>query len=154
MSFAAQTTVVRLIQRLHDGLNALSPVFLLALRVYVANIFFKSGLTKISDFSSTIALFENEYHVPVLSPVFAAYSGTAAEFVLPALFALGLASRPTAIAFFIFNAIAVISYPDLSPAGVKDHVVWGTMMLVILFFGAGKFSLDHLIASRFRLQGM
>ena len=46
----------------------LSPLFLLGLRVYVANAFFKSGLTKIADFSSTVALFENEYKVPLISP--------------------------------------------------------------------------------------
>ena len=45
-----------------------SPLFLLAVRLYVANVFFKSGLTKIQDFSSTVALFENEYKVPVISP--------------------------------------------------------------------------------------
>jgi putative oxidoreductase len=145
------TTAARLVHTFNGGLDALSPLFLLALRLFVAYVFFKSGLTKISDFSSTIALFENEYHVPLLSPVLAAYMGTAAEFALPALFALGIAARPTAIAFFLFNAIAVISYPDISPAGVKDHMVWGTMMLVILFFGAGKFSIDQWIAARFHL---
>jgi putative oxidoreductase len=146
------TFATRAIHRFNDGLDWLSPLFLLALRVYVAHVFIKSGLTKIEDFSSTIALFESEYRVPVLSPVLAAYMGTAAEFVLPVLFAVGLAARPTAVAFFIFNAVAVFSYPDISPAGVKDHMVWGTMMLVVLFFGAGRFSLDQLIASRFRLQ--
>ena len=44
---------------LDRGLEWFSPLFLLSLRVYVANVFFKSGLTKIQDFSSTVALFEN-----------------------------------------------------------------------------------------------
>ncbi len=125
----------------------LAPGFLLALRFYVATVFFKSGLTKLADFSSTIALFENEYKVPVISPAFAAYSGTAAELVLPVLFALGFFSRPTALAFFVFNAVAVVSYPDISDAGVKDHLLWGTMMLVVLFFGAGRLSVDQLLRS-------
>jgi putative oxidoreductase len=125
------------------GMDWLAPGFLLGLRLYVAMVFFKSGLTKIMDFSSTIALFENEYKVPVLSPVLAAYSGTAAELALPALFAAGFFSRPVAVAFFIFNTVAVVSYPDISDAGVKDHMLWGTMMLVVLFFGAGRFSVDN-----------
>lgn len=125
----------------------LAPGFLLVLRFYVATVFFKSGLTKIADFSSTIALFENEYKVPVISPTLAAYSGTAAELVLPVMFALGLFSRPVALAFFIFNAVAVVSYPDISDAGVKDHLLWGTMMLVILFFGAGRLSADQAITA-------
>ncbi|MBL8522529.1 MAG: DoxX family protein [Betaproteobacteria bacterium] len=125
----------------------MAPGFLLALRFYVATVFFRSGLTKITDFSSTIALFESEYKVPVISPTFAAYSGTAAELVLPVLFALGLFSRPVALAFFVFNAVAVVSYPDISDAGIKDHMLWGTMMLVVLFHGAGRLSVDQVLQS-------
>ena len=127
----------------------LSPLFLLGLRVYVANAFFKSGLTKIADFSSTVALFENEYKVPLISPTLAAVSGTAAELILPALLVIGLASRPVAVALFVFNFVAVISYPDISEAGVKDHMLWGTMILVVAFFGAGRLSIDQWLASRF-----
>ena len=127
----------------------LSPLFLLGLRVYVANAFFKSGLTKIADFSSTVALFENEYKVPLISPTLAAVSGTAAELILPALLVIGLASRPVAVALFVFNIVAVISYPDISEAGVKDHMLWGTMILVVAFFGAGRLSIDQWLASRF-----
>lgn len=130
----------------------MAPGFLLALRFYVATVFFKSGLTKIADFSSTIALFENEYKVPVISPTLAAYSGTAAELVLPVLFALGLFSRPVALAFFVFNAVAVVSYPDISDAGIKDHLLWGTMMLVVLFFGPGRLSADQTIKSNFGVE--
>lgn len=132
------------------GMDWLNPAFLLALRIYVAMVFFNSGLTKIMDFSSTIALFENEYMVPILSPTLAAYSGTAAELVLPVLFLAGFVSRPTALAFFVFNFIAAVSYPDISPAGVKDHMLWGTMMLVVLFFGPGRFAVDHLFQKRLR----
>lgn len=130
------------------GLDWLAPGFLLGLRLYVAMVFFKSGLTKVQDFSSTIALFENEYKVPVLSPQLAAVSGTGTELLLPVLFALGIASRPVALVFCIFNAVAVISYPDISEAGVKDHLLWGTMMLVVLFHGAGRLSVDHLLGRR------
>ena len=132
------------------GMDWLAPGFLLGLRIYVAMVFFKSGLTKVADFPSTVALFENEYRVPVISPTLAAFSGTAAELLLPALFLLGLASRPAALAFFVFNFVAVASYPDISEAGVKDHMLWGLMMLVILFFGAGRFSLDRILKARYR----
>jgi putative oxidoreductase len=130
----------------------LSPLFLLGLRAYVANAFFKSGLTKIMDFSSTVALFENEYKVPIISPTLAAVSGTAAELILPALLLAGLASRPTALALFVFNIVAVVSYPDISDSGVKDHFLWGTMILVVAFFGSGRLSFDHEIKSRLGLK--
>jgi putative oxidoreductase len=118
---------------------------LLVARLYIAQIFFKSGLTKIQDFSSTIALFESEYKVPILSPELAATLGTGAELVLPILLALGLASRPTAVALFVFNIVAVISYPDLSELGRADHILWGAMILAIALFGPGKIALDRWI---------
>src|SRR5262245_1017975 len=63
-------------ERLIDNLQS---VFALAIRIYVAQVFFRSGMIKLSNWDSTLALFANEYHVPVLSPTVAAYLGTAAE---------------------------------------------------------------------------
>ncbi|MFN0317107.1 MAG: DoxX family membrane protein [Burkholderiales bacterium] len=117
-------------------------LFNLAVRLYIANVFLKAGLTKIQSWGTTLQLFENEYAVPILPPELAAYLGTAAELLLPALLVLGLAARPAALALFLFNMVAVISYPDISEAGVKDHVFWGWMIAVIFFYGAGKLSAD------------
>ncbi len=134
------------------ALDLLSSLFQLGLRLYVASVFFNSGLTKIRDFSSTVALFENEYMVPFLPPAVAAAMGTAAELTLPVLLVLGLASRPTAIAMFVFNIVAVVSYPDISESGVKDHVLWGMMLLVTVFYGPGRASIDHFLKMRFARQ--
>ena len=46
------------------------------------------------------------------------------------------------MALFVFNIVAAISYPDLSDAGLKDHMLWGALMLVTFFHGPGKISLD------------
>ena len=59
------------------------------------------------------------------------------------LLALGLGSRLAAVALFVFNIVAVISYPDLSDAGLVDHMLWGALMLVTLFYGPGKISVDY-----------
>jgi putative oxidoreductase len=146
---AITQTVATLLGGFAKGLDSLSSIFQLLLRVYVANVFFKSGLTKIADFSSTIALFENEYKVPLLSPTLAAISGTATELALPVLLVLGIATRPTALALFIFNIVAVLSYPDISEVGVQDHKLWGLMLLVTLIHGPGRIALDHQIQRRF-----
>jgi putative oxidoreductase len=130
-------------------LDRLSAFFLLATRLYIADVFISSGLTKIRDFSTTVALFENEYKVPVLSPMVAALAGTAAELVLPTLLALGLASRPAAVALFVFNIVACLSYPDIMPAGIVEHMMWGFMMLVILFHGPGWVSLDRWVQIKY-----
>jgi len=47
----------------------------------------------------------------------------------------------------------VLSYSDLSPVGLKDHQYWGLLLLVILFHGPGKLSIDHLIRRRFFGRG-
>ena len=133
------------------GLNFVTPVLDLGIRLWVANVFWKSGLTKIQSFDTTIMLFENEYQVPLLSPTVAAVLGTGVELVFPVLLVLGLAGRFSALVLFVFNFIAVISYPDLHEIGVKDHIYWGILLLVPLFHGPGKLSLDHFI--RRKLMG-
>ena len=127
-------------------IDRLQPVFALAIRLYVAYVFLRSGLTKIEDWNLTVALFENEYHVPLLSPQVAALLGTAAELALPALLVVGLGTRVAALALFLFNIVAVISYPDLSDAGLKDHMLWGALMLVLAVYGPGRFSLDRALS--------
>ena len=124
-------------------IDRLQPLFALALRIYVARVFFLSGLTKLHDWSITLALFRNEYHVPLLPPALAAVLGTCAELGLPILLFFGLGTRFAAVALFVFNIVAASSYPDLSAAGLKDHVLWGALLLVLFFYGPGKLSLDQ-----------
>lgn len=134
----------------HRSLQALAPLADLAVRLFVAAVFFKSGLTKIATWSSTLALFENEYAVPLLPPELAAWLGTGVELFFPVLLAIGLGARFSAGVLFVFNIVAVISYPDLGAAGLRDHQTWGLLLLVSLLHGPGTVSLDHLVA---RLAG-
>ena len=133
-------------------LQLLQPLLLLGFRLYVARVFLLSGLTKIQDWSVTLALFANEYHVPLLPPSLAALMGTATELSMPILLALGLATRFGSFVLFVFNIIAVISYAALPDIAVKDHVLWGTMILVVLLFGPGKISLDYWIGRKLRVD--
>lgn len=130
----------------YRGLDFLAPVIDLVVRLWVAAVFFKSGLTKIQSWDTTILLFTNEYHVPFLSPETAAFLGTGAELVLPVFLALGLGGRFAAFALFVFNVVAVISYPELEGAGLEQHYVWGILLAVTLLHGPGTLSFDHLIA--------
>jgi putative oxidoreductase len=129
-------------------LDKLQPVLLLGFRLYVARVFLMSGLTKIHDWSITLALFTDEYHVPVLPPSIAAFMGTATELSMPVLLALGLATRFGAFVLFFFNIVAVVSYAALPDVAVKDHILWGMMILVILLCGPGRISLDHWLKRR------
>jgi putative oxidoreductase len=119
----------------------------LAIRLYVGLQFFKAGLTKIADWSSTLALFRDEYHVPVLPPELAAAMGTMGELGLPLLLFIGLLSRPAALGLFFVNLMAVISYPTLfqfdCTAALNDHFSWGALLLVVAAFGGANFSMDY-----------
>lgn len=116
---------------------------ILLVRLYVASIFFKSGLTKLRDWESTLMLFEYEYEVPLLSPVVAAWAGTIGELVLPVLLAIGLLSRLSAAGLFIVNIVAVLSLVDISAAAMNEHILWGSLLLAVVLFGGEKFSLDR-----------
>ena len=129
-------------------IDQLQQLLLLAFRLYVARVFFMSGLTKIHDWSVTVALFSDEYHVPVLPPGIAALMGTATEVSMPVLLAFGLATRFGAFVLFFFNIVAVVSYASLPDISVKDHQLWGVLILVVLVFGPGKISLDHWLQGR------
>jgi len=62
----------------------------LALRCYVGWQFFKAGIIKVSDWGATLALFHDEYHVPLLPPDLAAVMGAAGELTFPVLLFVGL----------------------------------------------------------------
>jgi putative oxidoreductase len=140
------SAIARTAVRIAEGW--LAPVLDLAIRIWVGMVFFQSGLTKILSWDTTLSLFENEYAVPLLPPQVAAYMGTAAELGLPIFLVLGLGGRLSAAALFVFNIIAVVSYPDLGEVGLKDHQYWGLLLLVTLLHGPGKISVDHALRRR------
>lgn len=138
-------TYFALADGLDKGFSLLRPVALLCARLYIAWVFFASGLTKLRDWESTLFLFEEEYSVPLLSPELAAYLGTGGELLLPVLLVLGLFNPIAAIGLSIFNVVAVISLEDIAPAAFTLHVVWGLLLAVIVLWGPGRISLDHFL---------
>lgn len=135
--------------RVLGWLETLQPLALLAARLYVARVFFLSGLTKLRDWDTTLALFADEYQVPLLPPPVAAFAGTAGELLLPVLLALGLAGRFGAIGLFVLNVVAVFSLAEVPEPALQQHVFWGSLLVALVLWGPGRWSVDHFLAPRF-----
>ena len=143
--------IIRIRIGLFSWLEKLSATLDIALRIWIAHVFFMSGLTKIQTWDTTLMLFEYEYSVPVIPFQLAAYMATAGELMLPVLLVLGLFTRFGLAGLFVLNLVAAISYPDISPAGIQQHIMWGLMMVVLLIHGPKLFSVDYWLDKRYGL---
>jgi len=131
-------------------LGSLESVLLAAIRIWVGWDFFKSGWIKITNWDSTLFLFREEYHTPLLPSTLAAVLGTAGELAFPVLLWIGLASRLSALGLFAVNVMAVVSYANVLlsegfEAALGQHYLWGMALVFIAVFGPGRISADHLL---------
>jgi putative oxidoreductase len=115
--------------------------------------FTKSGWLKFTSWETTLGLFRDEYHVPLLPPAAAAIAGTFGELCFPVLLYLGLFGRVGAIGTFFVNAMAVISYRQVLlaegfEAALGDHILWGFMLLVLIISGPGSIAIDTWLERR------
>jgi putative oxidoreductase len=122
-------------------------IILLAGRIGVGATFFKAGLLKYGSWEFTVKLFEDEYRVPLLDPAVAARIAMVQELTIPILLFLGLATRIATMP--LLGMIAVIQI-FVYPNAYNDHLVWGSILVLLLTRGPGVFSLDHLIARAMR----
>ncbi|MCC6471313.1 MAG: DoxX family protein [Alphaproteobacteria bacterium] len=121
----------------------------LAFRIGVGMVFFKSSLTKLDDAwmisDSAVALFQDEYKVPILPPGVAATLGTAVEFFGSLMIMAGFGARLAAAA--LLGLTAVIQFA-VYPGNWAEHLLWAGLLAYILTRGPGPISIDHLIARR------
>jgi putative oxidoreductase len=138
--------VVALFTHILRWLERIPYAFLaIPLRLAVATVFWNSAMTKLASWETAVALFTDEYHVPVLPPELAAYMAVSIELTTPVLLVIGLATRPAAAVLLgMTTIIEVFVYPQAWPT----HIQWAAMLLVLLARGAGKFSIDWLIRRR------
>ena len=112
-------------------------------RFTIAAVFWNSGQTKIASWLTTVALFRDEYQVPILPPEVAATLAATVELSCPVLLVLGLATRLATLPMLGMTfVIEVFVYPE----NWLEHLTWATTLLFILTRGPGPFSLDHFIA--------
>ena len=134
-------------RRLVLGLEAVLPLFDLTVRLYLAHIFWKGGMAKLSSWMSTVMLFTMVYDVPLLPPEMAAYLATTVELGGSFLLAIGLAGRWAALSLFGLNIVASISYGQLSEAALQEAFYWGILFLYFVLHGPGRLSVDALLES-------
>ncbi len=130
---------------LGSHLHVLQPLAALLARLYVAQVFFLAGLTKLRDWETTLFLFTDEYKVPLLPPAVAAVLGTGGELVLPVLLALGLCGRLGALGLSVVNVVAVVSLSEIAPAALQQHMLWGALLAGVAIYGPGPWSLDRFL---------
>lgn len=146
VSMSLRSSLVETGRRVVSWLESI-PYTLLAipLRVAVATVFWNSGMTKLPNWDMTVALFTDEYQVPLLAPEVAAYMAAAIELTTPVMLVLGFLTRPAAVVLLAMTAvIQIFVYPMAWPT----HIQWAAMLLVLLARGPGKLSLDWLIWRR------
>lgn len=132
--------------RLTRRLSWSQEIFIPLARLYTAKVFFLSGINKVSDWNTTLYLFAEEYHVPLLSPFIAATSATGAELIFSIFLALGLQTRLSAMVLFVVNGIALISYYSTLiglPAAFMDHIEWGIILGLLMGSSPCILSIDH-----------
>ena len=118
---------------------------LLSIRIFVALVFYRSGLTKIANMDSTVLLFEYEYALPLISPVLAAYAATFSELVFSALLMVGLFTRAAALPLIIMTlVIQFLVFQN------HEHFYWLALLSTIAIYGGGKISLGCLICRIFQ----
>jgi putative oxidoreductase len=144
---ASQQGVPGVLEAIHRRLNQVPPSFvLLLMRIAVGSVFFKAGLLKYRSWELTLLLFRDEYMVPLLDPALAARMATFNELAFSVLLFLGLATR---LATLPFLGMLVVIQAFVYPNAWTEHLVWASMLFLLLTRGGGVLSLDHLLARRF-----
>jgi len=84
--------ILKLARKKLQIIDFISPIGMVLLRVWVALVFWKSGLTKLASWDTTVFLFEEEYQTAdkitffghkFLTPEIAAFGATTGELILP-----------------------------------------------------------------------
>ena len=127
-------SIIALLERVPISLPAL------VLRLGVALVFWRSGLTKLPLGNPTvITLFREEYRVPLLPPELVAHLATAVELSCPTLLVLGFLTRPAAA---VLLAQTLVIQCFVYPMNYPDHLLWAGPLLYLLLRGPGRWSFD------------
>ncbi len=137
--FARAVTTGEDVFRLAD--HGLFPLLDLFVRLWLAQIFWVSGIVKLANWQSALYLAAHEYPVSWLDPVTAARLGVTIELVGPVLLALGLATRFAALPMLVLSLVIQYAYLPL-----PQHQFWAILFGWYVVMGAGPIALDRPLA--------
>jgi putative oxidoreductase len=139
-----KTCIHKMICRTSCIMSAFTPLVNLIARLYMANIFFKSGLAKLDNWNSTLYLFQHEYKVPLLSYGLAAFLATAVEIFASVALALGLGTRLAALSLFVMTLVINYTYQEM-----PENYYWMVIFSMIMAQGGKRISIDYLMKLKF-----
>jgi NADH dehydrogenase/putative oxidoreductase len=128
----AVATTLRFLER------TAAPFVDLALRLWLAQMFFVSAVVKLANWDNALRLSAQEYPVSWLDPVTAAYLGVTIELLGAILLAAGLATRLAALTMLALALVVHFNYLALD-LNLLQAVLFGWFVVR----GAGALSLDH-----------
>ncbi|MFT4967047.1 MAG: putative oxidoreductase [Candidatus Deianiraeaceae bacterium] len=118
----------------------LSSVLLLAIRIWIGLVFFKSGLVKLSNIDYAIMLFTYEYSLPFVPPILATIIAMTFELACGLCIILGLLTRITALPLIGMTlVIQLLVFQN------QEHFYWLFLLSVLSVYGSGKISSDYVI---------
>lgn len=115
----------------------------LSLQGFSLKAFSFSLLVPVDVAPSTFAFFMSRFAASPVPPGLAAYVVSYAEFILPIMLVLGLASRFAAIG--MLGLTALFQFYLMPEALWTTHIYWVAMLLVLVSRGPGQISIDHVI---------
>lgn len=121
-------------------------LILFAMRLGVGFVFFNSGMLKINSFEFAVKLFQDEYRLPFIDPVTGAKLAAFNELTFPLFLFFGLATRLATVP--LLGMVAVIEI-FVYPQAWVEHLLWASVLLMLLTRGPGKISFDYLIERYF-----
>ncbi|MBK8400395.1 MAG: DoxX family membrane protein [Propionivibrio sp.] len=110
------------------------------IRLWLAEIFFVSGVLKLTAWHTALDLATNEYAVSWMNPVSAAYTGVGIEVLGGVLLAIGFMTRYAAIPMLILSLVIQFAYLPFD-----NQLFWALLFAWYAIQGAGPLSIDSLL---------
>jgi putative oxidoreductase len=136
-------------------LDHLQSIALLSLRLILAYGFYEPAINKWQDIASVASWFGS---MGIPFPTLNAYMAATTEIVGVVLLTLGLGVRFISVPLIIVMIVAIVTVHlgngfSAGNNGFEIPLYYGLMLLVLVSHGAGKLSLDSLIANKCNKQG-